>query len=87
MYAIGAELDKTRSYLQYSSELETKRKRTDLWQLPVLISYFQKFNKLELFRPWLFRLIKQLEDFCQIHSVDMNHNFPESPQRLVEKHY
>ena len=92
MYAIRAELDKTRSYFEseicnYSSELETKRKRTDLWQLPVVISYLQKFNKLELFRPWLFRLIKQLEDFCQIHTIDMNLNFPESPQILVEKHY
>ena len=92
MYAIRAELDKTRSYFEseicnYSSELETKKKRTDLWQLPVVISYLQKFNKLELFRPWLFQLIKQLEDFCQIHSVDMNLNFLENPQILVEKHY
>ena len=36
MYAIRAELDKTRSYFEseicnYSSELETKRKRTSLW--------------------------------------------------------
>ena len=65
MYAIRAELDKTRSYFEseicnYSSELETKTKRTDLWQLPVVIYYLQKLNKLELFRPWLFRLIKQL---------------------------
>ena len=40
------------------------------------------FFKLELFRPWLFQLIEQLEGFCHIDFVDMNLNFTSSYQTL-----
>ena len=46
-----------------------------------------RYIQLGLFRPWLFRLIKQLEDFCHIETIDMDMNFPQSLQRPIEKHY
>ena len=57
--------------LRYAITLQSWRQKGSepiyhLWQLPVVISYLQKFNKLELFRSCLFRLIKQLEDFAKL---------------------